>query len=110
MKAVKSVKDARAYKSLQQRVDHIASRLPVVANAYRRLIHSELAKGEGSWACFSRPSALSQQLTKLRECSKVATRRESQSIRYCIDDPDLELLMAAPYGIRPVSARFQAFS
>jgi ArsR family transcriptional regulator len=94
--------DMEARRGLQQRADHVASRLALVANANRLLILCELAKGERSVGALQQAvglsqSALSQHLAKLREAGMVATRRESQTIHYRIDDPDLEVLMTALY-------------
>jgi ArsR family transcriptional regulator, virulence genes transcriptional regulator len=94
--------DAKASQALQERADHVASRLALIANANRLLILCELTKGERSVGALQQAvglsqSALSQHLAKLREAGMVATRRESQTIHYRIDDPDLEVLMAALY-------------
>ena len=94
--------DTRASEALQKRADHVAGRLSLVANANRLLILCELAKGERSVGALQQAvglsqSALSQHLAKLREGGMVATRRESQTIYYRIDDPDLQVLMTALY-------------
>lgn len=94
--------DDQASRILQQRADHVAGRLALVANAKRLLILCELAKGERSVGTLQQAvglgqSALSQHLAKLREAGMVDTRRESQTIYYRISDPDLEVLMAALY-------------
>lgn len=93
-----------AARALQDRADHVASRLALVANARRLLILCELAKGERSVGALQQAaglgqSALSQHLARLREAGMVDTRRESQTIFYRISDPDLELLMAALYDV-----------
>lgn len=94
----------RAARALQDRADHVAGRLALVANAKRLLILCELAKGERSVGALQQAaglgqSALSQHLARLREAGMVDTRRESQTIFYRISDPDLELLMAALYDV-----------
>ena len=88
--------------ALQERADHVASRLALVANAKRLLILCELVKGERSVGSLQAAvglsqSALSQHLARLRDAGMVETRRESQTIHYRISDPDLEVLMAALY-------------
>ena len=92
----------KATHALQDRADHVAGRLALVANAKRLLILCELTKGERSVGALQQAvglsqSALSQHLAKLREAAMVDTRRESQTIFYRIGDPDLEVLMAALY-------------
>ncbi|MDQ1901152.1 metalloregulator ArsR/SmtB family transcription factor [Paracoccus sp. WLY502] len=92
----------KATRALQDRADHVAGRLALVANAKRLLILCELTKGERSVGALQQAvglsqSALSQHLAKLREAQMVDTRRESQTIFYRISDPDLEVLMAALY-------------
>ena len=92
----------KATHALQERADHVAGRLALVANAKRLLILCELTKGERSVSALQQAvglsqSALSQHLAKLREAQMVDTRRESQTIFYRISDPDLEVLMAALY-------------
>lgn len=88
--------------ALQERADHVASRLALVANAKRLLILCELVKGERSVGSLQAAvglsqSALSQHLARLRDAGMVETRRESQTIHYRISDPDLEVLMEALY-------------
>lgn len=96
--------DARATQALQDRADHVAGRLALVANAKRLLILCELAKGERPVGALQRAvglgqSALSQHLAKLREAGMVDTRRDGQTIHYRISDPDLTALMAALYDV-----------
>lgn len=88
--------------ALQEKADHVASRLALVANAKRLLILCELVQGERSVSALQAAvglsqSALSQHLAKLREAGMVDTRRESQTIHYRISDPDVQVLMAALY-------------
>lgn len=92
----------QASQALQDRAEHVAARLALVANAKRLLILCELAKGERPVGALQQAvglsqSALSQHLAKLREAGMVDTRREGQSIHYRIADPDLDVLMAALY-------------
>lgn len=94
--------DDRASQALQERADHVAGRLALVANAKRLLILCQLAQGERSVGALQQAvglgqSALSQHLAKLREAGMVDTRRESQTIHYRISDPDIATLMAALY-------------
>ncbi|SNR26116.1 transcriptional regulator [Paracoccus sediminis] len=93
---------AEAALALQDRADHVAGRLALVANAKRLLILCELTKGERSVGALQQAvglgqSALSQHLARLREAGMVDTRREGQTIFYRISDPTLEVLMAALY-------------
>ena len=88
--------------ALQEKADHVAGRLALVANAKRLLILCELAQGERSVGALQAAvglgqSALSQHLAKLREAGMVDTRREGQTIHYRISDPDVQVLMAALY-------------
>jgi ArsR family transcriptional regulator, virulence genes transcriptional regulator len=88
--------------ALQERADHVANRIALVANAKRLLILCELVKGERSVGSLQSAvglsqSALSQHLARLRQAGMVGTRRESQTIHYRISDPEVEVLMAALY-------------
>lgn len=90
--------------ALQERADHVASRLALLANAKRLLILCELAQGEKPVGALQSAvglgqSALSQHLARLREAGMVETRRAGQTIHYRIGDPDLEALMGALYEI-----------
>lgn len=87
---------------LEERADHVAERLSMMANAKRLLILCELVKGERSVGTLQASiglsqSALSQHLAKLREAGMVTTRREGQTIHYSIGDPEIEGMMAALY-------------
>ena len=70
--------------------------LRAISNAKRIRILNELSDGkersvselEGVIASLSQ-SALSQHLARLRRANIVKTRRESQTIYYSIDDPDV---------------------
>lgn len=99
-----------AFEALQERADHVAARLSLVANAKRLLILCELSKGERSVGALQQAvglsqSALSQHLARLREAGMLGTRRESQTIFYHISDPDLAVLMAALYEAFCADAR-----
>lgn len=88
--------------ALQEKADHVAGRLALVANAKRLLILCELVQGEHSVSALQAAvglsqSALSQHLAKLREAGMVDTRREGQTIHYRISDSDIQVLMAALY-------------
>jgi ArsR family transcriptional regulator len=70
-----------------------AKLLRALANEHRLLILCHLVEGEMSVGQLQAviglsQSALSQHLAVLREEGLVATRRESQTIWYRIDDPD----------------------
>ena len=70
--------------------------LSAISNAKRMRILNKLSDGrersitelEGVIASLSQ-SALSQHLARLRRANIVKTRRESQTIYYSIDDPDV---------------------
>lgn len=71
-----------------------------LANEYRLMIVCQLAGGELSVGELNRyvplsQSALSQHLSRLREDGIVATRRESQTIYYCLThDPAIRVITA----------------
>lgn len=96
------MKASRSVVALQEKADHVAGRLALVANAKRLLILCELVQGERSVGALQAAvglgqSALSQHLAKLREAGMVDTRREGQTVHYRISDPDVQVLMAALY-------------
>jgi ArsR family transcriptional regulator len=77
---------------LQARAAAAARLLRALANEHRLLILCHLVEGEMSVGQLQAvvglsQSALSQHLAVLREDGLVATRRESQTIWYRIDDP-----------------------
>jgi ArsR family transcriptional regulator len=77
---------------LQASAAAAAKLLRALANEHRLLILCHLAQGESSVGQLQSvvglsQSALSQHLAVLREEGLVATRRESQTIWYRIDDP-----------------------
>ena len=77
---------------LQASAAAAARLLRALANEHRLLILCHLVEGEMSVGQLQAviglsQSALSQHLAVLREEGLVATRRESQTIRYRIDDP-----------------------
>jgi ArsR family transcriptional regulator len=77
---------------LQARAAAAARLLRALANEHRLLILCHLIEGEMSVGQLQAvvglsQSALSQHLAVLREDGLVATRRESQTIWYRIDDP-----------------------
>lgn len=95
---------ASSLATLQEKADHVAGRLALVANAKRLLILCELVQGERSVSALQGAvglgqSALSQHLARLREAGMVDTRREGQTIHYRISDPDVQVLMAALYEV-----------
>jgi ArsR family transcriptional regulator len=76
-----------------------AAMLRALANERRLLVLCQLAEGELSVGALQQrlaisQSALSQHLAVLREESLVATRRESQTIYYRIQDPAAAKLIA----------------
>ena len=100
----------RAMAALEDRAAHVAARLAEVANTKRFLILCHLAKrhmeagggvvgeasvGELQAVVGLSQSALSQHLARLRAAGMVATRRESQTIRYRLADDETRALMRA---------------
>lgn len=90
--------------ALEERAEHVAARLELMANPRRLMILCRLADGEASVGELQKvvgisQSALSQHLARLREAGMVATRRESQSIFYRILDPEIRAMMTALYDI-----------
>ncbi len=77
-----------------------AAVLRVIGNEHRMLVlcllieHGELTVGAMLQYVPLSPSALSQHLGKMREEGLVTFRRESQTLHYRIDNPDVERLMA----------------
>ena len=58
------------------------------------LLHGEMTVGSIADRISLSQSALSQHLAKMREEGLVTFRRESQTLYYRIDNPDVEKLMA----------------
>ena len=78
--------------------------LKLLANDRRLMILCELLKGERSVGELENilglsQSALSQHLAKLRHSRLVKTRRESQTIYYCIADPGVTRIIGALYDL-----------
>lgn len=78
--------------------------LKMIANQNRLMIlcalmDSELAVGELNDEVPLSQSALSQHLSKLREAGLVATRRESQTIFYRLDDDRVMRLLPTLYQV-----------
>lgn len=89
---------------LEQRAEHVAARLELMANPRRLLILCRLAEGEASVTELQSvvgisQSALSQHLARLRAAGMVANRREAQSIYYHLADPEIRAVMTALYEI-----------
>ncbi|WP_426417798.1 ArsR/SmtB family transcription factor [Aestuariirhabdus sp. LZHN29] len=63
------------------------------------LMDQELSVGELNQRVPLSQSALSQHLTVLRDAGLVATRRESQTIHYRINDPRVGKILDALYSI-----------
>lgn len=78
-----------------------ASLLRTVGNEHRLLVlcllmeHGELSVGALNEYFSLSQSALSQHLAKMREEGLVTFRRESQTLYYRIDNPDVTRLLAA---------------
>ncbi|CAG0959645.1 Transcriptional activator HlyU [Methylophilaceae bacterium] len=86
---------------LQEGVAKAASLLRAVGNEHRLLVlcllieHGELSVGMMLERIELSQSALSQHLAKMREERLITFRRESQTLYYRIDNPDVEKLVAA---------------
>lgn len=81
-----------------------ASLLRALANERRLMILCQLTDGERSVSALQAliglsQSALSQHLAKLREEGIVATRRDGQTIWYCIADPAAARVIETLAGI-----------
>jgi ArsR family transcriptional regulator len=89
----------------EARATEIARILRSLANERRLMIVCKLVEwGEANVGTLAdavglSQSALSQHLAKLREDGVVATRRESQTIWYRIEDERVEQLLAALHGL-----------
>lgn len=85
---------------LKEGASKAASLLRAVGNENRLLVlcllidHGELSVGKILEHVGLSQSALSQHLAKMREEGLVTSRRESQTIYYRIDDPNVEKLVA----------------
>lgn len=83
---------------LLENSEEVAGILKQLSNPYRLMIlcclsDNELTVGDLNQRIDLSQSALSQHLAKLRESNIVATRRESQTIFYCIANPKIEELL-----------------
>ena len=83
---------------LLENAQEVAGILKQLSNPYRLMIlcclsESELTVGDLNQRIDLSQSALSQHLAKLRESNIVATRRESQTILYRIDNPKIADLL-----------------
>jgi DNA-binding transcriptional ArsR family regulator len=91
--------------SLERMADNAAHAeyfLKQLANRNRLIILCVLNEGELSVTELNTrvpvsQSALSQHLARLREAGMVATRRESQTVYYRLDDPDVSLVIGCLY-------------
>jgi DNA-binding transcriptional ArsR family regulator len=63
------------------------------------LSEGELSVGELNQKIPLSQSALSQHLAKLRDAGLVETRRDSQTIFYRLDDPNVKTIIASLYEI-----------
>lgn len=85
---------------LQEGASKAAALLRTVGNEHRLLVlcllieHDELSVGALLEHVELSQSALSQHLAKMREEGLVAFRRESQTLYYRIDNPDVKKLVA----------------
>ena len=94
-------------RALEERAEHVATRLAELANPKRLLILCHLAKKDYAGAEASvgelqrvvglSQSALSQHLARLRAAGMVTTRRESQTIHYRIADDEMRRIMRGLY-------------
>ncbi|AUI09846.1 metalloregulator ArsR/SmtB family transcription factor [Stenotrophomonas maltophilia] len=89
---------------MKERVPEVAELLRFMATPSRLLLLCQLAQGEMTVggleeATGIRQPALSQQLAELRQRKLVATRRESRSIIYRMEDPRVAALLGAMHGI-----------
>jgi ArsR family transcriptional regulator len=87
---------------LSEHAQDVALLLKQLANKYRLmilccLVDKELSVGEINAQINLSQSALSQHLAKLRENKLVSTRRESQTIYYRVESPQLQALLTALY-------------
>lgn len=83
---------------LVENAQEVAVILKLLSNHYRLMIlccitEGELTVGDLNEQIDLSQSALSQHLAKLREHNIVATRRESQTIYYRIEDPKIKFLL-----------------
>ncbi len=83
---------------LVENAQEVAVILKLLSNHYRLMIlccitEHELTVGDLNAQIDLSQSALSQHLAKLREHNIVATRRESQTIYYRIEDPKIKFLL-----------------
>ncbi len=97
--------DPLALMAMQQRADEAARLLKTLANAQRLRVLCLLVGGEMSVRQINEElpdlsqSALSQHLARLRDEGMVSTRRESQTIWYCLVDGPAHGVIATLYGI-----------
>jgi len=83
---------------LVENAQEVAVILKLLSNHYRLMIlccitEGELTVGDLNEQIDLSQSALSQHLAKLREHNIVATRRESQTIYYRIENPKIKFLL-----------------
>ena len=85
---------------MQQGAEQAAAMLRTLGNEQRLLLlcllieHGELSVGQLQAEVDLSQSALSQHLAKMREEGLVAYRRESQTLHYRIENPDVAKLIA----------------
>lgn len=97
--------DPLALMTMQQRADEAARLLKTLANAQRLRVLCLLVGGEMSVRQINEElpdlsqSALSQHLARLRDEGMVSTRRESQTIWYCLVDGPAQGVIATLYGV-----------
>uniref|UniRef100_UPI00333EB43B ArsR/SmtB family transcription factor n=1 Tax=Castellaniella defragrans TaxID=75697 RepID=UPI00333EB43B len=90
---------------LQARANQATALLQAVGNPHRLLVlcllleRGEMSVGALNEAIALSPSALSQHLARMRQDQLVTYRRESQTLYYRIDNPDVETLIGALKGI-----------
>ena len=85
---------------IEQGAGRAAAMLRAIGNEHRLLVlcllieHGEMTVGSMLEHVPLSQSALSQHLAKMREEGLVAFRRESQTLHYRIENPDVERLIA----------------
>ena len=89
---------------LQESAAHAATLLKVMANSNRLIILCQLAEGEKSVGELESvvglsQSALSQQLSVLRQQGVVTTRRAAQSIFYSLASEEVQTVMLALHDV-----------
>lgn len=91
--------------TLENKAGEVAQVLKAIGNARRLMVlcklaeHGERTVGDLAQDTDLSQSALSQHLSRMREESLVAFRRESQTLWYRIADPRVETLLGTLYQL-----------